>query len=130
MFCTGISALAEKLKGKTKSIILYETWARKEGSPTLAERGLTPDSMYKLISEAYAKLAKTMNFTVSKVGAAFQKAVKEFPDTDLYDPDLTHPSLSGSSLAALIHFKTLFGKLPENTSALELSIELIESMAE
>ena len=34
------------------------------------------------------------------------------PEIGLYDPDKSHPSYAGSCVAALCHYKTVFGEMP------------------
>mgnify|MGYP002518074687 CR=1 FL=1 len=50
--------------------------------------------------------------------AALQQA---HPEIELYDPDLTHPSYAGSCLAAMTHYRTLFGQVPADLSCFSLS---------
>ena len=57
------------------------------------------------------------------MGLCFAKAVETTPEIDLYDPDKSHPSYAGTCVAALSHYKTVFGEMPQDLSALKLDRE-------
>ena len=103
-----------------KRILLYATWGRKEGSDKLAERGISSDEMYGKLDFEYKRVAIKLGLEVSNVGKAFKYVYKTHPDIDVYNPDLSHPSYIGSCLAALVHYKTVFGDIPTDLSALQL----------
>lgn len=112
-----------------KRTILYATWGRKVGSKTLAEHGWTSEEMYDGIYSSYCKSAELNATELSPVGECF-RAVAANSDAELYTEDLSHPSLLGSSIAAITHYKTIFGEYPESTEPLELGeyAELIKSV--
>lgn len=110
--------------------ILYATWGRKEGSPTLAEHGWTRESMTEGLAEAYCRAAGYAHAEVSPVGRCFAAAVEQLPAVELYDPDKSHPSYAGSCVAALCHYKTVFGEMPHDLSALALDGEVAAELAE
>ena len=112
---------------KADRYILYSTWGRKEGSDKLTERSLTSGEMTALIAKSYAEAAKENNAEVSNVGLAFKYISDNYPDIELYNPDLSHPSYDGSCLAAMVHYYSVFGELPTHTSSLELSDEKISA---
>jgi hypothetical protein len=62
------------------------------------------------------------------VGLCFAKAVETTPEIDLYDPDKSHPSYAGSCVAALCHYKTVFGEMPADLSALKLDREAVDKL--
>ena len=126
LFADGVRRLAELLRPLTKRIILYQTWGRKDEHPLLAERGWTHESMAKDLQDAYAKVAKEIGAEVSPVGEAFTRVYRGHPEIELYASDHFHPSHSGSCLAALTHYETLFGEKPKDLSALELPEEVLK----
>ncbi|QCK16264.1 hypothetical protein DCC35_16715 [Mangrovivirga cuniculi] len=81
---------------------LYMTWAR-EANPM----------MFDTIQKAYIKLAKETGTKLVPVGEAWQMARQNNPDIDLYDPDGTHPSPTGTYLIACMFLNQLTG-LPVN----------------
>ncbi len=112
----------EKLKdiAGAKRTILYSTWGRKNGSAKLEELGLTSEEMTKKLTEAYISAANATNSEISPVGKAFLKISKELPEAELYDPDLSHPSYLGSAVAAICHYRILFGTMPTATDSLNI----------
>lgn len=77
--------------------VLYATWGRNIGSPTLEELALTREEMTEKLSMAYNKAAKRHDMRVAEVGKAF---LHYEPRDDLYDEDRSHPSALGSKVAA------------------------------
>ena len=116
-----ISAVGElkTLVGADRTI-LYETWGRKTGSKTLEEHSWTSEQMFDDIIAAYVKCAEVNGTGLSRVGECFKALLSE-SDAELYTEDRSHPSLFGSSVAALSHYKAVFGEYPETTEPLELS---------
>lgn len=119
-FTDGLGCVVNKLKGHTDHLILYATWGRKIGSEDLSEHNWTPQSMTKLLSDAYQRAAERFGTAVSQVGINFWRITQEYPEINLYNKDLSHPSYQGSCLAALTHYYTLFGEFPSNTAMLSL----------
>lgn len=105
-FLTGVRCVMGKVRAKR--YILYVTWGRKEGCDKLTELGLTNATMTQKLHDAYKRAAEICGTELSDVGAAFA-GVK---DTELYDPDMSHPSYEGSRLAAITHYRTCFGEMP------------------
>ena len=101
-FLQGVKALKALLEEQTAHFVLYSTWGRKEGSPQLAEMHLTSEEMTERLHLAYHRAADTFGMRVADVGLAFAKERTESPEIELYDPDLSHPSLEGSRLAARV----------------------------
>ena len=116
-----ISAVGElkALVGADRTI-LYETWGRKTGSKTLEEHSWTSEQMFEDIIAAYKKCAEVNGTELSRVGECFKALLGE-SDAELYTEDLSHPSLFGSSIAALSHYRTVFGEYPATLEPLDLS---------
>lgn len=121
LFINGLKSLTDKLKGSVERFVLYETWGRKEGSPNLNELKMTNKEMTYALAYSYKKASQIVNANVSHVGLNFYDVYTNHKEIELYNPDLTHPSYKGTCLAALTHYKTLFGDFPENTEDLSLS---------
>ena len=109
------------LAGPQVRYILYQTWGRKAGSDFLAERGLTSRTMAQKLFAAYGAAAEQLGAEVSPVGQCFLEIYENHPEIELYDSDLTHPSYEGSCLAAIVHFRTVFGEYPADTGWLGLA---------
>lgn len=117
-FVFGVKALKE-LVGAQRTI-LYSTWGRKTGSPKLDELGLTSKEMTEKLTKAYISAARIVNSEISPVGKAFLQIAHIMPETDLYNTDLSHPSYVGSAVAAICHYRAIFGKMPTATASLNL----------
>lgn len=117
-FTEGLSGLM-KLVG-AKRTLFYATWGRKEGCPLLDELKLTRFEMGKKLEEAYKKAAEELGAELSPVGRAFQTACETAPELELFSHDLSHPSLLGSTLAALTHYRCIFGEFPKSCASREL----------
>ena len=122
-FRSSLEGLMHKL-GPQVRFLLYETWARKAGSDFLDEHRLTPRAMAQKLFAAYGKAAEELGAALSPVGECFLEIYENHPEINLYDPDLTHPSYEGSCLAAIVHFRTLFGEYPVDTGWLGLSADV------
>ena len=108
-FLTAIGALKSLLEKQTTHFVLYATWGRKEGCPKLEELELTTETMTQALAEAYQEAADRYGMKIAHVGRAFSAFRKVFPDVDLYNEDLSHPSVEGSNLAAETILKTVIG---------------------
>ena len=109
--------------------VFYATWGRMDGSEDLDYFGWTRESMTKGLYDSYCKAAELVHGELSPVGLCFAKAVETTPEIDLYDPDKSHPSYAGSCVAALCHYKTVFGEMPRDLSALKLDGETVAKLA-
>lgn len=128
LFAHGVKQLTALLEADR--FILYQTWGRKTGSPTLKERGWTNRGMTEGLSKAYRRLGRELGLSVSPVGDAFYAVGQTHPEIDLYDQDLTHPSRAGSCLAALVHYRTLFGEPAKAYASLALPPETAAALAQ
>jgi hypothetical protein len=87
--------------------VLYATWGRHPGSPDLAEFGFTSEEMTAKLSASYNEVGARYGIDVAEVGKAFAARREANPDADLYDPDCTHPSAAGSTVAAEVILRTI-----------------------
>lgn len=115
-FYDGVRRLTDKIKENGATPILYGTWGRKTGSATLPNLGWTHESMTWKIAAAYEAIGDELDIDVAHVGFAFHDVYTNSASvTDVYADDLTHPSYSGSYLAAI----TIFAKIT-NTDPTEI----------
>ena len=109
--------------------VLYATWGRMDGSEDLDYFGWTRESMTEGLHDAYCHAAKLIHGEVSPVGLCFAAIVDRYPEVELYDPDKSHPSYAGTCLAALCHYKTVFGEMPSVLSPLHLDGEVLTKLS-
>lgn len=132
-YLSALLQLKNILKGHSDRLLLYSTWGRKEGESFLTENHLTNPQMTALLHSAFEKASEITEIPISPVGLHFYDLYSAGIGPELYDSDKTHPSYSGSCLAALVHYKAVFGDLPAHTDCFSLSPEdrqtLLESAA-
>jgi hypothetical protein len=92
---------AEIRKAGAKTV-LYHTWSRRDA----------PDSDRAMLDYAYLRSARELDAAVALVGLAWQQARAELRGASLYADDGSHPSTSGSYLAAAVIYATLTGTSP------------------
>lgn len=99
-FLYGVSSLKELLSDHADHFVLYATWGRKTGSPDLEKLQISSLEMTQKLAEAYDLAGEKFGMGVAHVGMVFAERSRQDPSVDLYDEDMTHPSLAGSMLAA------------------------------
>ena len=130
-FFGGAKHVAETVRAAgAKRLCFYVTWGRKAGCPDLDEVGWTHDTMTVGLSDAYTRAAGVLNAECAYVGAAFHEIVISHPEIELYDPDGSHPSYIGTCLAALVMYKTVFGKMPEMMESYKLDAVVTTCLAD
>ena len=100
LFEQSVAALLRLLQPQAERFILYATCGRKTGHPDLEKLGMTEAELNEALACAYDAVGTKLGLPVAHVGRAFAAYVAEHPEAELYDPDLLHPSLLGSTLAA------------------------------
>ena len=85
--------------------VLYLTWARQQAPHT--QDGIT---------RAVEDIAAEIHALVVPVGRAWQAALAQYGDLQLYVDDGSHPSTAGSYLAACVFHVSLFGDAPREFS--------------
>lgn len=107
-------------KGVGVKAILYQTWARAPGHAYYPTDFTGPAAMMAEVRAthdqaiAYVKANEgPQAIRLSPVGEAF--ASQGWP-LDLYNADRQHPSYSGSLLAAMINYNTIYGEQVSNIS--------------
>ncbi len=111
-----------------KRCILYATWGRKTGAPLLKELGLSSLGMTLALEMAYTGIANKIGADVAYVGRAFAAVGATHAELELYNNDGSHPSYTGSVLAALVLYKAVFGEMPQEYASLELDCGIIAAL--
>lgn len=95
--------------------LFYMTWGRKNGDASncpIYPPLCTYEGMQSKLRERYLLMASICEASVVPVGVAWKKMRQLHPSTELYNADESHPSLTGSYLAALSFYQCLFLKAP------------------
>lgn len=84
------------------------------GYPPFAYSG---EALIDSIYRNYQFLRDTAGQVIVPIGPAFLRIMEDYPAIDLWDPDGSHPSLSGSWLIASTLFSTVFKRSPIESPA-------------
>lgn len=90
-----------EIKKHSAQTVLYLTWARQDAPERQAQ-----------LSEAYTSISKELGAIVAPVGIAWRMALQEQPQIILHEADKSHPTPSGSYLAACVFYATLLHASP------------------
>lgn len=90
--------------------VLFLTWARRDGFPDVGYNSYEP--MQQAITQAYEQIADEVGARVAPVGEAW--AISQ--SFGLYQTDGSHPSPTGTYLAASVLYATIFGENPGELS--------------
>ena len=104
-------ALNRSIQKAGASPVLYLTWGRAGGFSDVGHADYA--SMQAAVTTAYEKIADEMGATVAPVGEAWRQVLIEHPGLTLYQSDGSHPTRSGTYLAACVFYAALFGESPE-----------------
>ena len=74
------------------------------------------------IAQAYGAIGSELGADVAPVALAWERAINERPDLNLYDRDQIHPSVHGTYLTASVFFSVIFGRSPEGCTYLPLDL--------
>lgn len=106
-FYAAVRSLAASIRQVGAKPVLYATWGREPGSPTLEKHGWTSEEMTWRLAAAYEAIGQELRIPVAHVGLAFRDVLDKEAGIGLYNPDQSHPSFAGSYLAAA----TLLGRM-------------------
>ena len=101
-------------------ILFYETWGYRDGSE-MDSVMLSYEQMSDTIIKGYALLNSIFKHPVVPVGRTWLSFRQKYPDINLYDTDLYHPSKLGSYLAASTFYTCIFHESPVGASTKTIS---------
>lgn len=99
--------------------MFFMTWGRKNGDASncaFYPPICTYEGMQTRLRESYMQMTQDNNAIVAPVGAAWKQMRDSFSSVDLYVPDESHPSVSGTYLAACVFYASIFHKNPMQTT--------------
>jgi hypothetical protein len=109
--------LAAKVTAIGAQMMFFMTWAHRDGT-TMA--GATNyESMQLAIDEAYNGIADELSVPVAPVGYTWFVVRREHPDISMWQDDGSHPTVSGTYLAACVFYAAIFRRSPEGLSYLD-----------
>jgi hypothetical protein len=96
--------------------VLFLAWASREGLPRAGFEDYA--AMQAAIEAGYLEVAGEIGAMVAPVGMAWQRALEEHQELELWARDGSHPTPAGTYLAACVFYATLLGESPEGASYL------------
>jgi hypothetical protein len=111
---SGMYPAARQLAGQITAVgaqpIFFMTWGHAAGWP---ESGLpTFDTMQAQLAVGYLGIAQELHLPVAPVGIAWSATRTLAPDLQLWQSDGSHPTETGTYLAACVFYATLFRQSP------------------
>lgn len=135
---TDVYPYAHKIDSMAKNgspevkVIYYQTWGHKYGNTNSEKTSYPFDDTYEgmqaRIITTYLELAYENNSWCAPVGMAWKRVRAEHPEYVLYHPDCSHPSPTGSYLAANVIFSTIYQKRYQSSFTLDLPEEKAENL--
>ena len=118
--------LSGRVRESGATPVLFMTWGRREGLP---EAGLkTYAEMQAQVEAGYMEIADDLKVMVVPVGIAWQNAIAQKPQLELWQSDGIHPTREGTYLSACVFYAAIFrqspagltyrAELPEETASL------------
>jgi hypothetical protein len=101
---------AEAIREAGATPVLYLTWARQQRPET-----------QEALTDAFVTLAEKIDVVVAPVGVAWKIAGDRKADSKLYYKDGSHPSPTGTYLAACVFYATLTDRSPVGLGRIRLS---------
>lgn len=99
-------ALVDDVRQAHAEPLFFNTWAHSDGWP---EEGLTSyEQMQSALNDAYQTISRELQVPVAPVGTAWARVLAMPTHPQLWAPDGSHPSLSGTYLAACVFYATIF----------------------
>lgn len=120
-----LSKLMPSITASGAQAVLYETQADFAGKSFVIDSFnffLGHTEMQYYMTKNYFSVANKLNVTVSPVGVNYTRCKTLYPEINLYDTDMHHPSPAGSYLAACSLYATLFDTTAFNNNFLPNSV--------
>ncbi|MEP0871681.1 hypothetical protein NDA01_17860 [Trichocoleus desertorum AS-A10] len=106
-----VRLLDDQIQQAGSRTLLFMTWGRRDGFAEVGHPNFA--TMQSQLQAGYLKIAKERNLLVAPVGMAWQTALTQQPNLQLWESDGSHPSLTGSYLAACVFYAVIYRKSPE-----------------
>ena len=102
--------LVHRVQGAGAEPVLFVTWAYRDGWP---EDGLPGfEGMQTQIDAGYRTIADELHVGVVPVGDAWAAVHAHDPAMDLWQADGSHPTMTGTYLAACVFYASIFHQTP------------------
>lgn len=120
-FMNGFNKLTTFIKSNKPcaQVISFMTWGYKNGDTQNcpANPGVcTYDGMQTQLTNRYISMSDLFESEITPVGVVWKHIKENYPAIDLYQADDSHPSVTGSYLAACCFYTSIFRKNPGQIS--------------
>ncbi|MBU2018984.1 MAG: DUF4886 domain-containing protein [Bacteroidetes bacterium] len=95
------------LNNPCSNVMFHMTWGYKMGFIERPEID-SYEKMSNAIASGYEYLGKKFNLPVIPVGRVWMEVRKKYPEIEMYDADLAHPSKNGSYTSACTFYSAIF----------------------
>ncbi len=110
MMYPAATKLVAEVRAHSAQPILYLTFAHQDGWP---EEGLADyPTMQTAIDTGYLGIAGQLDVPVAPVGVAWEAVVSQASHPAMWQSDGSHPTVSGTYLAACVFYATIFRQSP------------------
>lgn len=99
-FLDSAAALSDMIKAAGAIPVFYETWPRRDVTDGMTKKGWSRESIAALLRASYERAAKANGGLIAYAGDALDDAFRGEAGGSVYDSDGSHPSQSGSEIAA------------------------------
>ena len=94
--------------------VFFMTWGHQNGEPTFGIHDY--GSMQGALMSGYMTIADELSAAVAPVGSAWQEVLQLDPGIELWQSDGSHPTESGTYLAACVFYAAIFQESPQGLS--------------
>ena len=118
-----VKLIDKKIPAEETKLIFFMQWACRDGTSACGTRDF--DETQAELQFCYENLANEMQSLLAPVGVAWEKAVSQYPELDVWHGDGIHASNLGAYLGACVFYSLLYQESPvgipytENLSAYE-----------
>jgi hypothetical protein len=103
--------LISSMRNRGARPLFYQTWGRRDGSPETGMAGYA--AMQAAIDDGYGAIATDQHVATAPVGDAWATLVTRGAGAPLWQQDGSHPTESGTYLAACVFYATIFRESPK-----------------
>ena len=101
-----VSSLADRIRGRGATPLLFETWGHRYGLPDSGFADFA--DMQAALRVGYEAAGSGSSVGLVRVGEAWSAAIQADPALNLWQEDGSHPNPAGTYLAALVFYATIF----------------------
>jgi hypothetical protein len=107
--------------------MFFMTWGHRDGVPEYGLNGY--ETMQQQLTIGYLTIADELDAPVAPVGSAWEQVRQQDPEINLWQDDGSHPTESGTYLAACVFYAAIFHESPEGlTYTAQIPVDTAEAL--